>query len=160
MVSYVILGSHVTFYEAMTKINKTLPAAFGSIVKLTKGHVVSRKWVHQNGGSKHGPIVSDLKILRFGRASQNDQKDFFLKYYLKFWTSFLNFYLLDTVFCEPWLRTLKLRLVSTVVSLGTTKSVLCTRTLSVTKFMTYDSVGFKYWYKKNCWTFSHQNFIF
>lgn len=158
MVSYVILGSHVTFYEAMTKINKTLPAAFGSIVKLTKGHVVSRKWVHQNGGSKHGPIVSDLKILRFGRASRNNNK--ILKYYLKFWTSFLNFYLLDTVFCEPWLRTLKLRLVSTVVSLGTTKSVLCTRTLSVTKFMTYDSVGFKYWYKKNCWTFSHQNFIF
>ncbi len=74
MVSYVILGSHVTFYEAMTKINKTLPAAFGSIVKLTKGHVVSRKWVHQNGGSKHGPIGSDLKILRFGRASRNDQK--------------------------------------------------------------------------------------
>ena len=101
MVSYVILGSHVTFYEAMTKINKTLPAAFGSIVKLTKGHVVSRKWVHQNGGSKHGPIVSDLKILRFGRASRNDQKIFFLKYYLKFLTSFLNFYLLDTVFCEP-----------------------------------------------------------
>ena len=77
MVSYVILGSHVTFYEAMTKINKILPEAFGSIVKLTKGHVVSRKWVHQNGGSKHGPIVCDLKILRFGRASQNDQKNFF-----------------------------------------------------------------------------------
>ena len=61
MVSYVILGSHVTFYEAMTKINKTLPAAYGSVVKLTKGHVVSRKWVHQNGGSKHNPIASDLK---------------------------------------------------------------------------------------------------
>ena len=75
-------------------------------------------------------------------------KKLFLKYYLQFWTSFLNFYLLDTVFCEPWLCTLKLRLVSTVVSLGTTKSVLCTRTWSVTKFMTYDSVGFKYWYKK------------
>ena len=45
MVSYVILGSHANFNEAMTKINKILPEAFGSIVKLTKGHVVSRKWL-------------------------------------------------------------------------------------------------------------------
>ena len=72
MVLYIILGLHVTFYEAMTKINKTLPEAFGCIVKLTKGHVVSRKWVHQDGGSKHGPIVCDLKILHFGCASRND----------------------------------------------------------------------------------------
>ena len=57
----------------MTKINKILPEVFGSIVKLTKGHVVSRKWVHQNGGSKHSLIMCDLKILCFGRASRNDQ---------------------------------------------------------------------------------------
>ena len=62
MVSYVILGSHVTFYEAMTKINKILPEVFSSIVKLTKGHVVSRKWVHQNGGSKQSNSVQFKNI--------------------------------------------------------------------------------------------------
>ena len=69
------LGSHVTFYKEINKISAA-----------HTGHVVSRKWVHQNGGSKHGPIVCDLKILRFGRASRNNNK--ILKYYLKFWTSF------------------------------------------------------------------------
>ena len=157
MVSYVISGSHVTFYEAMTKINKILPEVFGSLTKLTKGHVTM--WLarsDQNGGSKHGPIVCDLKILRFGRASRNDpQKN--SEILCSIFDLLVFFYLLDTVFCEPWLCTSKLRLVSTVFSLGKNESVLCTRTWSVTKFMTYDSGGFKYWYKKKCWTFSHQN---